>query len=142
MKKLINTSIFYMFIALASGVFYREFTKFNDFTGVTSLSFTYVHAFMLGMFVFLILILFDKQFNITLNKRFNGFYYVYNIGLIGMITMLYVRGIVQVLGVNISNVLNASISGVVGITHILLGIGVMQILFLIKSQIKKESPIA
>jgi len=56
--------------------------------------------------------------------------------------MLYVRGIVQVLGVNISNALNASISGVAGITHILLGIGVMQILFLIKSQIKKESPIA
>lgn len=142
MKRLINTSIFYMFIALTSGVFYREFTKFNDFTGVTSLSFTHVHAFMLGVFMFLILILFDKQFDITSSKRFNSFYYVYNIGLIGMITMLYVRGIVQVLGSDISSALNASISGVAGITHILLGIGVIQILFLIKNHIKKESPVA
>ncbi len=141
MKRLINTSIFYMFIALASGVFYREFTKFNDFTGVTSLSFTHVHAFMLGMFVFLILILFDKQFDITSNKKFNSFYYIYNIGLIGMITTLYVRGIVQVLEINTSSALNASISGVAGITHILLGIGVIQILFLLKNQILKNQKI-
>ena len=138
MKRLINTSIFYMFIALISGVFYREFTKFNGFEGITTLSFTHVHAFVLGMFMFLILILFDKNFNITSNKKFNGFYFTYNIGLIGLITTLYVRGITQVLEMNLSSALNASISGLAGITHILLGIGVILLLFIIKGQIKEN----
>jgi len=138
MKKLINTSIFYSILALCSGVFYREFTKFNDFVGVTTLSFTHVHAFMLGMFMFLVLILFNKQFDITSNKGFNSFYYIYNLGLIGMIIMLYTRGIAQVLNVDLSSALNASISGISGIAHILLGIGVVQILFIIKKQIKIE----
>lgn len=142
MKRLINTSIFYMFISLFSGVFYREFTKINEFIGVTALSYTHVHGFMLGMFAFLMLILFDKQFNITSSKRFNSFYYFYNIGLIGMIIMMYVRGIVQVLGSDLSKALDASISGVAGLTHILFSIGLVKLLYLIKSQIKKESTIA
>lgn len=31
MKKSINFALFYAIAAMAGGVFYREFTKFNDF---------------------------------------------------------------------------------------------------------------
>lgn len=37
MKKYANAAIVYSFLALAGGVFYREFTKFNGFGGATSL---------------------------------------------------------------------------------------------------------
>ena len=37
MKKLLNTSMAYMIAALAGGVFYREFTKFNGYAGETAL---------------------------------------------------------------------------------------------------------
>ena len=47
----------YMIAALVAGVFYRELTKFNQFTGKTTLSVTHTHLFILGVFVFLLLAL-------------------------------------------------------------------------------------
>lgn len=35
MKKTINLSILYAILAMSGGVFFREFTKFNHFDGVT-----------------------------------------------------------------------------------------------------------
>ena len=58
MKKLINTSFLYLILALAAGVFYREFTKFNSFTGKTTLAVVHTHLFVLGVLLFLILALF------------------------------------------------------------------------------------
>lgn len=37
MKRYMNASLLYAALAMAGGVFYREFTKFNDFTARTSL---------------------------------------------------------------------------------------------------------
>ena len=37
MKKTINLSILYAILAMIGGVFFREFTKFNHFDGVTTL---------------------------------------------------------------------------------------------------------
>lgn len=54
MKKLINTSMIYFILALAAGVFYREFTKFNGFSGSTALCRVHTHLFVLGMLIFLI----------------------------------------------------------------------------------------
>ena len=31
MKRYMNTALFYAILAMAGGVFYREFTKFNNF---------------------------------------------------------------------------------------------------------------
>ena len=35
MKRYINAALLYAILAMAGGVFYREFTKFNGFTGKT-----------------------------------------------------------------------------------------------------------
>ena len=61
MKKYANAAIAYSFLALAGGVFYREFTKFNGFEGATSLGFVHPHYLMLGVFFFLALIVFDSS---------------------------------------------------------------------------------
>ena len=45
MKKLINTAMIYMILALVMGVFYREFTKFYQFTGITTLSVTHTDVY-------------------------------------------------------------------------------------------------
>ena len=47
-KKWINLSILYAILGLASGVFYREFTKWNGFTGISSLRVMHVHYIVLG----------------------------------------------------------------------------------------------
>lgn len=49
MKRYINYSIIYSFCAILGAVFYREFTKFNGFTGKTTLAVVHTHYFLLGM---------------------------------------------------------------------------------------------
>lgn len=72
MKKYLNVSLIYAVAAMIGGVFYREFTKFNSFDGVT------------------------------------------------------------VLGVSLSSVQSASISGIAGIGHIMTGIGIILLIISLK----------
>lgn len=133
MKKLINTALFYAIFAMVGGVFYREFTKFNSFSGKTTLAFVHLHLFVLGMFFFLVLILFNKQYSITENKRFSLFYTVYNTGLLIMAGTFLWRGTLQVLGTTIPKGVDAAISGVAGLGHIAAGTGIILIISIIKS---------
>ena len=48
MKKLLNTAFIYALAAMAGGVFYREFTKFNGFSGRTALGLVHTHLFLLA----------------------------------------------------------------------------------------------
>lgn len=137
MKKLINLSFIYGILAMISGVFYREFTKFNDFTGKTSLSFTHTHLFVLGMFFFLIVLLVDKEFKLREHKNFNKFLVVYNFGLIVTAITFVWRGVTEVLKMQLSSALTASISGIAGIGHLFIGIGVIMFFLILKKSAKK-----
>lgn len=59
MKKLFNLSFSYLILGLALGIFFREFTKFNTFTGITTLSAAHTHTLVLGFIFFLILIVLE-----------------------------------------------------------------------------------
>ena len=125
MKRYINYSIVYAILAMIGGVFYREFTKMNDYTGWTTLSVVRTHYFILGMMFFLILGVVSMNVNLKINRAV----LFYNIGLNLTAIMLVVRGIVQVLDLN---VVSALISGVAGIGHIILGVSLILILLDIK----------
>lgn len=128
MKRYINYSIVYAVLALVGGVFYREFTKMNGFTGWTTLSVVHTHYFILGMMFFLILGLVSLNINLKINRAV----LFYNVGLNLTAIMLVVRGIVQVLGLN---VVSALISGIAGIGHIILGVSLVMILLDIKKSV-------
>ncbi|MEG2897759.1 MAG: DUF2871 family protein, partial [Eubacterium sp.] len=81
MKKLINTAFVYAILGMIGGVFFREFTKFNGFTGRTTLGVVHLHLFVLGMIFFLIIALFNKDYHLVDHKNFNVFYGVYNAGI-------------------------------------------------------------
>lgn len=130
MKKLWNTAFGYFLVAMAAGVFYREFTKFNGFTGRTTLAFAHVHLMVLGTVVFLFLGLAAKVTNLTEQKGFHIFCIVYNIALFFMVTMMIVRGIYQTLGTELSRGMDASISGIAGLSHIAIA-GALIYLFMI-----------
>lgn len=51
MKRYINYSIVYAVLAMIGGVFCREFTKMNDFTGLTTLSVVHTHYFILSIII-------------------------------------------------------------------------------------------
>lgn len=131
-KKYINISLIYAVAALIYGVFYREFTKWNEYNDVTTLGKTHVHLFAMGTIVFLIVALFSMQQELSNNKMFRVFLWVYNIGLPITTVMMVVRGITQVLNISLSDAQNASISGIAGIGHILTGVGFILLLVSLK----------
>lgn len=136
MKKYLNIALIYAVAAMAGGVFYREFTKFNNYTGVTALGKVHTHLFLLGMLVFLVVALYGAHNDLQKIKMFRGFLWTYNIGVPLTSVMLLVRGVTQVLGMNLSSAASASISGIAGIGHILTGIGIILLLLSLKKLAK------
>lgn len=128
MKKYLNFSLIYAIAAMVTGVFYREFTKWNGYTGVTTLGKVHVHLFLLGMMVYLMIALFATHQELQKYKTFRIFLWVYNIGLPLTAVMMVVRGVTQVLSISLSSAANASISGIAGIGHILTGTGIVLLL--------------
>lgn len=132
MKKLINLSLTYAIAGMAGGVFYREFTKWNGFTGVTALGKVHVHLLMLGTVIFLIAALFAKVTPLQAQRLYRPFLIAYNIGVPLTAIMLVVRGILEVRAVPLSAALNASISGISGIAHIITGTGLVLLLLALR----------
>ncbi len=128
MKKYIHYALIYAVAGLVSGVFYREFTKFNGFTGVTSLGKVHTHLLVLGMFLFLIVALFAQNHPLEEDKYFRIFLKIYHLGLVLSAVTMVARGITQVLAMTISKGLDASIAGLSGIGHILVSIGLICLL--------------
>lgn len=97
----------------------------NDYTAWTTLSVVHTHYFILGMLFFLILCVVSNHVHFKSNRVV----LFYNIGLNLTAIMLVVRGIVQVLNLN---VVSAAVSGVTGIGHIILSVSLILILLDIK----------
>ena len=138
MKKIVNTALIYAVIAMLCGVIYREGSKFLELTEPTTWSLTHSHFFVLGMFFFLIVLLLEKSFHLTKDKKFNFFYIIYNIGLIITGIMLWIRGIFDITK-NTNMMYDKMISGISGIGHILLGIGIVLFLIILKNKTKEKS---
>ncbi len=127
MKRYSTFAFIYMILALTGGVFYREFTKFHNFTGKTTLSVIHTHYFVLGMFFFLLLLVLEKNFSFS-TKNTKWILIAYHIGLNLTQIMFLVRGITQVLTCDLPSSVTASISGIAGIGHLILS-GSMILLF-------------
>ncbi|MGN0634161.1 MAG: DUF2871 domain-containing protein [Oscillospiraceae bacterium] len=138
MKKYLNISFIYAIAAMAGGVFYREFTKFNSYTEPTALGKVHTHLFLLGMIIFLVIALYAAHSDLTKFKTFKAFLWTYNIGVVLTAAMMVVRGVPQVLGTTLSPAVNASISGFAGIGHILTGVGIILLLLSLKKASENE----
>lgn len=134
MKKLLTTALTYCILGLIAGVYYREITKYNDFTGDTQLSVLHTHLLMLGMFMFIIVLLLEKNFHIMQSKKFNIFYYVYNAGLLLTIGLMTFHGTMTVIGKETG----AAVAGIAGLGHILLAIGLIALFLTMYERLKVE----
>lgn len=138
MKKIVNTALIYAIVAMICGILYREGSRFLELTESTYWSLTHTHFFILGMFFFLIVLVLEKEFHITTDKKFNIFYIIYNLGLIITGIMLWMRGIIDIVG-NVSSTYDKMISGVSGIGHILLGVGIILFFIILNNKIKGKN---
>lgn len=138
MKKIWKISFLYFILAIACGVFYREFTKYMAFGGRTALAFTHGHLLILGSLMFLLLMLFCRSFQLNESRKFKVFLVLYNIGLPLTVIMMFVRGVVQVLEIQPGAGANGAISGVAGIAHILVTAGFVTLFLALKERIELE----
>ncbi|ASZ07903.1 membrane protein [Enterococcus thailandicus] len=138
MKKVMNTAIVYFVLAMISGVFYREATKLNDFTGQTVLAVVHTHLFALGTGLFLLIAVLFKVTRLEENKRYKKFYILYNLSFPLMIVMMVVRGLIQIQQQTISTGVDAMISGIAGLSHIGVTVALLMVLLAIKKEMLNE----
>lgn len=115
--------MFYLIYGLTTGAFYKEYTKFKGFTGLTSLAKVHPHILILGMLVFLIIgtYAYNKE-DLIKTKSFSRFYKVYNLALVGTSLTMFVRGLTQVNASQLTKAMDMSISGIAGVFHILMAV--------------------
>jgi hypothetical protein len=121
MRNLYRAAFGYMVLGLLAGMFYREFTKANDFTGNSQLSVLHTHLLVLGMVFFLIALAIEKVFTISRSKLFTPFFWTYNVGVLMTTAMMLVHGIMTVRGQEVS----PAISGIAGLGHILVTVALV-----------------
>ncbi|MEG0070593.1 MAG: DUF2871 domain-containing protein [Raoultibacter sp.] len=138
MKKLLNISFIYLIAGAAAGVFFREFTKFNGFEGYSMLGFMHPHLLALGFLVFLVATLFCMQEDFTGDKLFKPFMIIYNIGLIVTEIMFLVRGTTEILNITLP-MPDAAISGIAGLGHICIGVGLVLLVLMFKKIVAKKA---
>lgn len=137
-RKLLGTSLIYAIAGLAGGVFFREFTKFNGFQGQTTLGLLHTHLLLLGMVMFLVLSMLEKEFHLSEHRLYPIWFVIYNAGLILTVIMLGVRGVVQVLQTPLSAGADGAISGIAGLGHLALGVGIVLIFVMLMAQSKED----
>ena len=123
-KKILNAAFIYMIAGVASGLFYREFTKLNGFPEgkFTQLGLVHTHLLTLGFIVLLIALVIEKVFGISRSpKLFAWFFWLYNAGVILTSGMLIWHGSLTVLGQESSKM----IAGIAGLGHMLLTAGMV-----------------
>ncbi|MBS6279563.1 MAG: DUF2871 domain-containing protein [Lachnospiraceae bacterium] len=137
MKKIMNTSLIYFVLAMADGVFYREFTKWNGYTEPTTLGVLHVHLLVMGTVLFLLIALFTKVTDLEKNSLFKKFFVLYNVALPFMVVMMLIRGIVQVLAIDLGKMGNGMLSGFAGLSHITMMVSLLMLLIALKKEMVK-----
>ena len=136
-KKIMNTSLIYFVLAMAGGVFYREFTKWNGYTEPTTLGVLHVHLLVMGTVLFLLIALFTKITDLEKNSLFKKFFVLYNVALPFMVVMMLIRGIVQVLAIDLGKMGNGMLSGFAGLSHITMMVSLLMLLIALKKEMVK-----
>jgi Na+/H+-dicarboxylate symporter len=130
MKKLFRTSFIYLILGAFAGIFFREFTKLNNYHDFTMLSIVHAHLLILGFIFFLILTLTYPILKLDNNKQFNKWFIFYNIGLFLTTSTMFLRGICQVKGFDI-----VGLNHLAGTGHALLGISLFWFMLILKKNL-------
>lgn len=131
MQKYFKLSTFYLVLGLALGVFYREFTRLNSFTDSTTLGLLHAHTLVLGFVFFILVLLLEKNFEISKIKNFKVWIITYNVGLIYLLSTMIFRGVLEVKGSDF-----AGLSHIAGLGHAILGISLIWFIVIVNKSLK------
>ncbi|MEU4525943.1 DUF2871 domain-containing protein [Amycolatopsis sp. NPDC024027] len=133
MSKSYYAAHIYMILGVVSGLYYREFTKLNEFDGRTQLALIHTHLLSLGMLGFLIVLALDKLFQLSGTRLFTLFFWFYNAGIAVSVAMMFVHGTQTVLGLSVP----MAVSLTAGLGHVLLTVGLILLFVLLGKRLKK-----
>src|SRR5690606_9826851 len=102
-------------LGLVSGLYYRELTKANDFSGHTQLAVAHTHALALGTLMLLVLLALVAALGID-DRRSRWGVLTWHVGLVMTFGMQLVKGTLQVLGNRASD--SPALAGIAGLGHI------------------------
>lgn len=130
----------YMVLGLLSGLFYREYTKLNDFPlgEYSQLNTLHTHMLVLGMVVFLVVLCLDALFGLSGRRSFTAFFWVYNAGLAVTIVMMVVRGVLTVDGRTEADT-SAAIPGIAGLGHIMISAGLSALFVALGAAVRERA---
>ncbi|MBO1212356.1 DUF2871 domain-containing protein [Staphylococcus nepalensis] len=136
MKKLMYSSILYTILGMLSGLFYREMSKAENFSGYSQLNVTHTHLLVLGTIMFLIFLVIENQLKLTKHHTlFNYFFYVYHVGILVTVAMQFVNGIAVMKGFSVS----PAIAGISGLGHITISIAFILFFVLLNKSINANA---
>ncbi|UOQ61639.1 DUF2871 domain-containing protein [Leucobacter rhizosphaerae] len=136
---LLVSAFAYAALGVASGLFYREFTKLNGFPegAFTQLGLAHTHLLALGFLPFLILLGLERVFQFSLaRKRFGWFLWLYHAGVILTSAMLIVHGSLTVLGLESSKM----IAGLAGLGHMSITAAIVLLFFALRASLRRIDP--
>lgn len=138
LKKLATCATTWLVIGLLGGVLYREFTKAHNFTDWTQLKVVHTHSLALGFMLTLIVLLLERAFTLSQHRgAFATYFWGFNLGLMVTITMLVVHGIMQVNG---HTDVSPTISGIAGLGHISLSVGLIGLMVALFKSLPTANP--
>lgn len=135
MRKLLTAAAVYAGLGLMSGLFYREYTKLNGFTGETSLAVVHTHLLVLGMLTMLVVLALDAALGIDGSRSFSWFFTTWNAGLLLTAAAMTVRGVLQIQGIT---EVSAAIPGLAGLGHILLTVATVCLIVALAGPVKRH----
>jgi hypothetical protein len=139
MKKSFYAAFTYMIIGVLAGLYYREFTKANDFPegDFTQLGVVHTHLLTLGFIVMLIVLALDKLFGLSGSKLFPWFFWLYNAGIVLTVGMMIWHGSLTVLGEES----NAMIAGIAGLGHIALSVSLVLFFLVLRKKVVTDKAV-
>jgi hypothetical protein len=136
-NKLFASAAVWTGLGLASGLFYREFTRQRDFAGFTQLAVAHTHALALGTTILLVVLALTKVFALHADRRLNLFLLFWNIGLGLTFVMMVVKGSLQVTGAPFAD--SPMIAGISGLGHMILTGAFVLFFLILRRAVKAEA---
>ena len=130
-------ALMYTVLGLASGLFYREYTKAHEFTGATELGTVHTHLLGLGLTVTLVVLALDAVFGLTGRGPFTWFFWLFHLGVLVTSVMMAVRGVLTVDGLTPAET-SAAIPGIAGLGHMLVTAGLALLFVALYSGVRER----
>lgn len=121
-KNILGLSFTLLIMGLIGGIFYREFTKFYNFTEITHLGKIHVHLLALGFITMIILYLLTKSYDKKALESLKKPIYTYIGGLSLAVVCMIIIGIFEIVSKGQKTISLAAIDGISGLGHITLAV--------------------